>query len=259
MKKIVAVFDGSKFSDSTLQYAIRMGLQHNATITGVFAERMELAYAGGGGRSNRDGCSLFESACQDAGINYNVKRGSDAVTQSILRESRYADMLLLDASETMNPFTEEVPTPFVRDILANAKCPVLLLPRHFNNIRKICWLYDGSPVSIFAFKMFSYILPVFNALSFNVITVQAAYHEQQLPHECMVKELIAMHAPQAHFVSLRGQPEVEIPGYLREHAPEGLVILGAYQRNALSMLFRPSMADVLVREQQWPLFIAHNK
>lgn len=259
MKKIVAVFDGSRFSDSTLQYAIRMGMQHNATITGVFAERMEFAYAGGGGRRNTDGCMQFESACQDAGIHYNVRRGGEAVTQSILRESRYADMLLLDASETMNPFTEEAPTPFVKDILANAKCPVLLLPRHFNNIRKICWLYDGSPVSIFAFKMFSYILPVFNALPLNVVTVQTAHHEQALPFEGMVKELIGMHAPQAHFVALKGQPEMEIPIYLREHAAESLVVLGAYQRNALSMLFRPSMADVLVREHAWPLFIAHNK
>jgi nucleotide-binding universal stress UspA family protein len=259
MKKIVAVFDGSKFSDSTLQYAIRMGLQHNATITGVFSEKMEFAYAGGGGRSNMDGSMQFERACQHAGIHYNVRRGSDAVTQSILKESRYADMLLIDASETMNPFREESPTPFVKDILANAKCPVLLLPRHFTDVRKICWLYDGSPVSIFAFKMFSYILPVFNALPLNVVTVQTPNHTQELPYEGMVKELIDMHAPQAHFVSLKGQPEVEIAHYLREQALESLVILGAYQRNALSMLFRPSMADILVREHQWPLFIAHNK
>jgi len=235
-----------------------MGLQHNATVTGVFAEKMEFAYAGGGGRRTVDGCMQFEAACQDAGIHYNVRRGSDAVTHSILKESRYADMLLLDASETMNPFTEESPTPFVKDILANSKCPVLLLPRHFNDIRKICWLYDGSPVSIFAFKMFSYILPVFNALPLNVVTVQAATYEQQLPYEDMVKELIGMHAPQAHFISLKGQPEIEIAGYLKEH-PDALVVLGAYQRNALSMLFRPSMADILVKEHQWPLFIAHNK
>ncbi|WP_343692135.1 universal stress protein [Chitinophaga sp.] len=276
MKKILAVFDGLKFSDSTLQYAVKLGIQHDALITGVFLEdptytsrgiyqlynEKEYAYDSvkdlvREDRQERDAAvDRFEKACKEASVNYLVHRDRELAIRDLLKESRYADLLLIDVSESMTRYTEDPPTHFVKEILAGARCPVLILPQHFSDIKKVFWLYDGSPVSIYAFKMFSYLLPVLSALPLEVLTVDLP--EVTLYND-MVKELIALHTPQANYHLLKGVPEVEIPRFMRKQEKDSLLILGAYQRGALSMLFKTSMADVLVKEHQWPLFVAHNK
>lgn len=276
MKKILAVFDGLKFSDSTLQYAVKMGIQHNAVITGVFLE--DPTYTSRGiyqlynekeyaldsvkdlvreDRKERNAAvDRFENACKDAGISYLVHRDREMAAKDLVKESRYADLLLMDASESMTRYREESPTHFVREILANAKCPVLVLPKHYTDIKRVFWLFDGTPVSIYAFKMFGYLLPVLNGLPLDVISVDLP---ETAMYNDMVKELVSLHTPQAQYHLLKGQPELEIPLFLRKQQKESMVIMGAYQRNALSMVFKASMADILVREHQWPLFIAHNK
>ncbi|WPQ60459.1 universal stress protein [Chitinophaga sancti] len=279
MKKILAVFDGLKFSDSTLKYAVKMGIQHNAMITGVFLEDMTYSSRGiyqlysekeyaldsvkhlvAEDRHERDAAvDRFENACKDAGIAYMVHRDKQLAVRDLLKESRYADLLLIDASESMTRYTEESPTHFVREILAGTRCPVLLLPRHFTDIRRVYWLHDGSPVSIYAFKMFNYILPVLSELPLDVLSAKMPGEEGIEADKLLIKELVSLHAPHAGFISLTGQPDLEIPLFLRKQDKESLLILGAYQRNALSMLFKASMADLLVKEHQWPLFIAHNK
>lgn len=276
MKKILAVFDGLKFSDSTLQYAVKMGIQHNAMITGVFLEDPtytsrgiyqlydEKEYASDSvkmlvreDRRERDAAvDRFENACKEANVSYLIHRDKELALNDLLKESRYADLLLMNASESMTRYTEDSPTHFVREILAGAKCPVLVLPQHFTDIKKIFWLYDGSAASIHAFKMFCYLLPVLKDLPFEVISVDMP---EATLYNSMVKELVSLHAPQADYHYLKGPADVEIPLFMRKQLKDSLVILGAYQRNALSMIFKASMADILMREHQWPLFIAHNK
>ncbi|WP_440134977.1 universal stress protein [Chitinophaga sancti] len=276
MKKILAVFDGLKFSDSTLQYAVKMGIQHNAVITGVFLE--DPTYTSRGiyqlysekeyaldsvkelvreDRQARDAAvDRFEAACKEAGISYLIHRDKELAIADLIKESRYADLLLMNAGESMTRYTEDSPTHFVREILAGTKCPVLVLPQHFTDIKRVYWLFDGSPVSIHAFKMFSYLLPVLSGLPFDVISADLP---ETVRYNEMVKELVSLHAPQARYHYLKGQAELEIPLFMRKQEKESLIILGAYQRSALSMVFKASMADILVKEHQWPLFIAHNK
>jgi hypothetical protein len=46
---------------------------------------------------------------------------------------------------------------------------------------------------------------------------------------------------------------------LRYHKGNELVVLGAYRRSQISRWFKTSMADILMKELETPLFIAHNK
>ena len=172
MKKIIAIFDGLKFSESTLKYAVNLGIQNDATITGIFLESP--TYTSRGiyqlypdkefslssvrqlalhDKKERDlSADRFEAACQDAGIKYKVHHDKENAINEVIEESKYADLLVIDASETLNRYTETMPTHFIHQVLSGAKCPVLLLPKHFTEIKKISWLYDGSSASIYAFK-----------------------------------------------------------------------------------------------------------
>ncbi|GAA3918226.1 universal stress protein [Chitinophaga oryziterrae] len=279
MKKIIAAFDGLKFSQSTIEYAVQLGLQNEAHIVGVFLEDetyssrsvyqlynekedsyLTLKQLAEQDLNERDqSVAKFESACQQAGLNYTIHRDKGIALSELVHESIFADLLIIDANETLNRYTEAPPTHFISELLTQVQCPVLLVPKHYTTVRKVNLLYDGTPVSIYAIKMFSYLLPVLNDLPTEVITVKSNEADLHLPDNKLMKEFMRRHNDQAAYTVLKGQPEIEIPDHLRKQGTEILIVLGAYQRSFVSRLFRPSMADILVQELQWPLFIAHNK
>ena len=63
----------------------------------------------------------------------------------------------------------------------------------------------------------------------------------------------------AEYILLKGEAENTILTYLQQQTEEALIVLGAYRRNRVSRWFRESMADVLIKNTRFPLFIAHNK
>lgn len=277
MKKIIAAFDGLKFSESTLSYAITIGEQNKSHIVGVFLNDMSY-YSRNPYRvlieadnnfntleeleeedaaTRKKAVERFSAACSEAGLNYSVHKDKDTALLELLHESTYADLVIIDASETFNRYTEDLPSRFIRDFLAGVQCPVLLAPKVYVPIRKSIMLYDGQPSSVYAIKMFSYLLPVWNALPAEVITVKDSDNDLHLPDSRLMKEFMKRHQPNAAYTVIRGDAEEEILSRLRSEDGRAVVVVGAYQRGVVSRFFRCSMADVLIREIKWPLFIAH--
>lgn len=279
MKKIIAAFDGLKLSQSTIDYTIKLGIQHEAHLVGVFLD--DITYSSRGIyqlynekefshqrvqqiaeqdlKDRNESVAKFEAACQKAGLNYSVHRDKNIALSDLVLESTYADLLVIDATETLNRYTEVPPTRFITELLSRVQCPVLLVPKHYTEISEVVLLYDGSPTSVYAIKTFGCLLPVLNTLPTEVVTVKSNEEDLHLPQSKLMKEFMKRHNPDATYTVLKGQPELEIPIHLRKQGGQALVVLGAYQRGSVSRLFRISMADVLVQELQWPLFIAHNK
>jgi hypothetical protein len=67
--------------------------------------------------------------------------------------------MLIDAKETLTHYAEKPPTRFIRDLLTDTQCPVLLTPTRFKPFKKLVLLYDGEPSSVHAIKIFSYLRP----------------------------------------------------------------------------------------------------
>ncbi|HEX6334580.1 MAG TPA: universal stress protein [Flavisolibacter sp.] len=279
MKKFIAAFDGLKFSESTQEYAIYAAKNCNAHLVGVFLEdftrhRYSIAevstYNGADfdehlkdlnhqEQEERDrAVSLFEEACTRNGVTFTIHRDKNIALQELLHESIYSDLLIIDASETLSRYSEKAPTRFIRELLDDVQCPVLLVPPKFKPLQAVTLLYDGEPSSVFAVKMFSY---VFDTLSVEqeVISVKSQEESLHLPDNRLMKEFMKRHFPNAEYIVLKGLVEDEIIRYLQHHKKESLVVLGAYRRGRISRIFRPSMADTLLRHLKVPLFIAHNK
>ncbi|SHN28567.1 universal stress protein [Chitinophaga sp. CF418] len=278
MKKIIAAFDGLKFSDSTLSYAITFGRENKCHIVGVFLNDMTyysrnpyriLIEADNNNYTTLDALEeedaatrnkaveKFSAACSEAGLNYSVHKDKDIALMELLHESTYADLVIIDANETFNRYAEDLPTRFIRDFLAGVQCPVLLAPKFYVPIRKSILLYDGQPSSVYAIKMFSYLLPVLNALPSEVITVKNSDDDLHLPDNRLMKEFMKRHQPDAAYTVLKGDAEEEILLRLRSEDATAVIVAGAYKRGVVSRFFRHSMVDVLMRELRWPLFIAH--
>ena len=282
MQKIIAILDGLRFSESTLHYAILIAQRQNAHLTGVFCNDFtynsfnlyELLKAGtdqavigqleAADEVKREvSAATFEASCQKAGIAYSVHRNTNISLQVALEESIYADLLIIDARETFVHDKISPPTRYIRDLLADVQCPVLIVPGQvwvpsaFNNITNIVLLYDGEPSSVYAIKMYSYLLPFLQTLPTTVLSVNA--EGNHLVNKHLVKDFIEKHFPDAVYKVMEGVPEKEILNYMIHQQKGTVAVLGAYRRSTVSRWFRESMADVLMQELSFPLFIAHNK
>jgi hypothetical protein len=279
MKKISAAIDGLKYSRSTQQYAIHLAKQSHAHLVGVFlddftyhsykiyelvgAEAFAEEKLSEAEEKDKDlrshAVEEFKNACQTAEVECTIHHDRSIAIQELLHESIYADLLLINARETLMHYEEKTPTRFIHDLLGEVQCPVLVVPKDFAPIEKLVLLYDGEPSSVYAIRTFSYLLSTLKYLPTEVIFVNNTKYSIHLPDGKLMKEFMKRHFPKATYTSLKGNPETEIVHQLKNQPAQVLVVLGAYRRGVVSRWFRPSMADILMDELQFPLFIAHNK
>lgn len=280
MKKIIAAFDGLKFSKATLDYTIYLAKHAPAHIVGVFLDDLvyhnysykELVATEAKNidkkfeewneedKEKRDeAVQRFEEACQQAGIQYSVHRDKNVAFHDLLHESIYADLLVISNEETFSSYKNDKPSGFLRDLLADVECPVLVVPKKYQSFDNLVLLYDGEPSSVYAIKMFSYLLPALQHLETWVVTIKSEKESRHVPDNRLMKEFMKRHFPQAEYHVFKGHPEDQIISFLQRRKDHCLVVLGAYQRSRVSRWFRHSMADYLMEYINQPLFIAHNK
>lgn len=277
MKKIIAAIDGLKYSESTAEYAAQLTRETHAHLVGVFNEdknyhsysiydlSLEDALEQNITQAldehdkiiQENAVSQFTQTCGSAQINFSVHHGKNAAMPQLLHESLYADLMVIGKKETFSRFDQDIPTSFVRNLLENAECPVLVVPQQFENIEKIILLYDGGPASVHAIKMFSYLLPTLGKMPVEVLTVKPLQLDLHLPDNRLMKEFMKRHFPKATYKVIQGEPAVEIVKYLKNKHQNELVVLGAFQRSMVSRWLRVDMADHLMAQLKTPLFIAH--
>ena len=279
MKKFIAAFDGLRFSESAMEYAILLAKQSSAHLVGIFLDdylrhsyriydlvskekspeikQQELEEKDS--RTRAAAVTKFENACRKAALQYSLHHDRDTAIHELLHESIYADLLIVNSHETLTAYTEKIPSEFIRDLLSHVQCPVLIVPQKFKPIEKLILLYDGEPASVYAIKMFSYTLASLKQTPTEVVSVKDSNQSRIVPDKRLMKEFMKRHFPHASFTVLKGLPEMAITDYLKKQKGNPLVILGAYRRSTVSRWFRASMADTLMRDLKLPLFIAHNK
>ncbi len=278
MKKFLAVFDGYKMSASTLDYAIQLTKASGAHLVGVFLDDIiyrsysvykvltssekadeEIKVLDAADKKKRDDAvKLFQHSCGKAGINYSIHRDKQIAIKELKQESMFADLVIINEYETFTKYKEKPPTRFIKDLLADVQCPVLIVPNSYKKIDKVVMLYDGRPTSLFAAKMFSYLFSELQDLPVEVFTVKDYYMASlNLPNNKLMREFIKRHFKNASYNVVKGNVEEQVLEHLRKHNENDLVVAGAYQRGEISRFFRTSIADVLMKEIDTPLFIAH--
>jgi nucleotide-binding universal stress UspA family protein len=279
MKKITVAFDDLKFSEETMKYAIALASGSKALLSGVFLDDFlyhsypafdTLESVGFQGLEidqlrdqeeniRQQSITTFDTACKSEQLNYTIHHGKSFALDELLKESIYSDLLIIGACETFSHYKELVPSAFIRHLLAAVRCPVLVVPDKYRTAESIVLLYDGKPSSVFAIKMFNYMMPWMRKLKTEVITVRNPKDAPEFPDDPLIREFIKCNYPDAKYTLLQGDPEEKIPGYLKAYSPNSMVVLGAYERNQVSRWLKTSMADILINELAAPVFIAHEK
>jgi hypothetical protein len=280
MEKIVLVIDSMNANPHSLDFACYLAGLTDSKVTGVFLENLvaneKLVLQEMHGRSyvewavdknSQDykdkmetierNIGLFKDACEKRSVRYSIRRDSGDPAKEIIAESRYADLIVLDAETSCSNRFEGIPTELVKKVLIEAECPVVIAPESFDGIDEIVFTYNGSKSSIYAIKQFSYLFPQLDDKKVKVLEVDnndAGVSKEEIEK---FREWISGHYSSIGFETLKGDAETELFASLFKK--ENLfIVMGAYGRTALSRFFKRSPADLLLKTITQAFFIAHN-
>jgi hypothetical protein len=276
MKKIIAAFDGLKYSESTAAYAAHLASKYNGKVFGVFLEDFtyhsyKIADLIGQDYVEEERASVlnkrdsdvressirnFNATCEEAGIVYSIHRDRNIAIRELLHESKYGDIIVIQNNETLTHYSEETPTNFISTLLESTACPVIIVPPHYRQPDKIVLLYDGEPASLYAIKQFGYLFRD-NNTAVELVCVKNKKEDKVIPEGALLREWVKLHFPQTTYHVLIGEPQQEIINYLKEQVQNPLVVLGAYSRGSISRLMHHSLADTIMQSVDIPMFISH--
>ncbi|HEX4956614.1 MAG TPA: hypothetical protein VFV46_00435 [Lacibacter sp.] len=137
MNKLIAAFDGLKYSTSTRDYALYIAAETKAHLVGVFLDDptytsykiyelisdvdspvQKMKELDETDKTTRAAAVAdFEICCTAKKIPYTVHHDRRIAVTELKHESIYADLLVVQSSETLTHYTEKPPTRFIREIL----------------------------------------------------------------------------------------------------------------------------------------------
>ena len=279
MEKILLALDAQNISTPAIEFACYLARLTNSRLTGIFledvlsderpafqgfhtvAEMQSFAAVAPELTASREAgteqnIKLFKQSCECRGITAHVHRDRGIPVQEIIEESRFADLLVVDAETSFARRKESIPAKFVKDVLADAECPVIIAPYSFHPIDEVVFAYNGSASSVFAIKQFAYLFPEWRQKKATIINVKEK-DEPAIESQYRMKEWLQQHFANTELKVLTGDATDQLFGYLIDKK-DAMVVIGAYGRSMLSRFFKPSHAHLIVKTVNLPIFITHH-
>jgi len=279
MEKILLAVDAINPDTQALDFACYLGALTRSKVTGVFLGNLEdderlvfqdAVYDSGHSSLKSDKGSKdylkkneilkkniagFNDACDRRSARHSVHIAGGDPAKEIIRESRYADILVVDADTSFRKKFEGTPSTFVKDVLSDVECPVIIAPESFEGIEEIVFTYDGSKSSMFAIKQFCYLFPKLDDKKVTLLQVdeENLCSAEEREH---LKEWISSHYSSIGFETLKGDAKTALLSSLLKKK-NVFIVMGAYGRNTLSRFFQGSHADILIKTLNRAIFIAH--
>jgi hypothetical protein len=276
MEKILVLMDPVKPGNHALEFACFLRRQTPSNITCILLDYPEtsrpiyrdlhgfpVAFAGQDLRKNqiaseaRTEAHISALKKEYAGMNvdFKINRNYIQSEEDILRESRFADLLILDAGMMSHKESEGSPTTFVRDILKKSACPVMVAPEDFKELEEIVFCNNNTPDSIFAIKQFSHLFPQLQKIKLTILQV-TENSEKETSGESQLAEWLKSHYHDFRFEMFSGDINHILFDYLFKRN-NIFIVMGAYGRSALSTFLKKSTAGPLIKIITQPVFISH--
>lgn len=276
MEKILFISDAITMSRECLDFSCYLGNLTHSKVTGVFLENQEMEL-----RSREaiqemavsaplpgvpldvqkqlyrdENISLFRNICESNGVNCEIHKNIGMPVAEVLKESRYADLLVIDAATSFSWRPESSPTAFVKEILEKSECPVIIAPSSFDGIDEVIFTYNGSPSSMFAIKQFAHLFPALSQSKVTVLSI-ADNKNQMKGDKDRLEEWLTVHYENATLIVLE---DTNVSSRLMEYLfgkEKVFIVMGAYGRNLLSKAVIPNPAEPIVKISTQPIFISH--
>jgi nucleotide-binding universal stress UspA family protein len=277
MEKILVAMDALHINNQTIEFACYLARLTGSRLTGVFLENLlyepvvrafeavgqsqSCTIAGTVGSSGRSeitdsNIQLFRRLCEARGVVANIHRDRGIPLMEVIRESRFADLVVVDAETSFSREKGPLPGRFVKEVLQESECPVIIAPYTFQSIDELVFAYDGTASSVWAIKQFTYLFPELREKKALIVDVKEK-NDGAIEEQYKMKEWLRDHYSNVEIKVLTGAPSDELFGNLIDRK-NTLVVFGAYGRGWLSRLLKPSHARIIVKTVNLPLFITHH-
>ncbi|QJB30430.1 hypothetical protein HF324_03335 [Chitinophaga oryzae] len=277
MKKMIAAVDALHFSPSQVATFRYFAREQNARLTIIcldnftaelepmttmYPESYAVNYAQITAESRaslewqrNDNIRKLKEVCEDGAICLRIVETNGNPVQEIVKESRFADLLLLSADTSFGSLPDSVPTRFVKETLATAECPVMVLPNSLSAIREIIFSYNGTFSSTYAIRTFTALFPECYSIPVKLLYVEEK-NNPHIPYEDKIISYLSLHYDQVTTEVLKGDPARAFLAYLIRRN-DCIVTYGAYGRSGMSRFFHRSDAENVLRTVDIPVFITH--
>ena len=276
MKKILLAFDGTHFSEGSFEFARGLNEIEPVLLTGVFVPLVDYsslwsyAYASAAAgapviplleddeiESVQKNIERFKELCVRHNIEHRVHRDySNFALPELRKETRYADLLIIGSETFYNIPGIGEPNAYLKDLLQDAECPILIVPEKFNFPDSNVLAFDGSSSSVYAIRQFAYLFPELAGNSTLMVFVDDG--DDSIPDESYITELAGRHFPDLKLLKLDLPSTKYFPSWMNARK-NSLLVCGAYGRSSISQLFRKSFVSEVIHERKLPVFIAHRK
>ena len=273
MEKILFITDGLKLDQNALEFTCYLARFSRSTVTGIFLENVLAnvkpvlekitsgAFQGSEQRafetkkeilaSNRNS---FLEICRRNSVRCNVHNDLGIPVSEVVAESRHADLAVVSPNLSFDSKEDTAPSRFVKIMLEEAECPVIIAPESFKEIEEIVFTYNGSASSVFAIKQFTYLFP--NLEDIRTIILQVNDKPWTEKEKNNFKGWLENHYSAIGFEVLAGDTETALYNWVQQRE-NAIVVMGAYGRSKISQFFRRSTAEMLIRKPSQPIFITH--
>lgn len=197
----------------------------------------------------------FKEGCIARDVCFKIHHDRNVPVNEVLQESRFADVLVMDAETNFKNIYVGSPGEFAKDVMRKAECPVVIAPADFNAITEVIFLYNATASSVFAIKQFTYLFPQLRHTNISVLQVNESGTWEEID-KYHFKEWLNTHYSSVKFIAEKGS----VCSAIFKHTlvkPNAFVVMGAYGRSVLSLLIKHSTADQLIRIMNLPFFITH--
>ncbi len=163
MQKILLIMNAENPKLACIQFAASMASLSKSNLTGVFVQNTIYEDAPAvktlGGtpyveeittdmlqseeeRMNlQQSIQLFKNNCSERGIDFSVHKDKGIAIQEAILESRFADYIIADAGISfVKDKQEAIPSSFLKLLLRESECPVMIAPDELQASVKLCYL-----------------------------------------------------------------------------------------------------------------------
>ncbi|NLU95993.1 universal stress protein [Chitinophaga sp. Ak27] len=278
MKKVIAVIDILHFSEDQIRGFKYFTRQTNSQLTiicldsltaspvsvtaSVFPEPPVIEYSQISVEARvalqwqiNQNIKQLHQLCDKDDITVVLRESVSSPVSEIVNASRFADLLLVSSSTSFAALSDSNPPRFIKDILVEAECPVMVLPDMSLPIKEIIFSYNGTYSSIYAIRQFTLLFPAYGDMPVKVVYV-TENDQATIPSKKDLKAYLDAHYSKVEYVVLNGNPATEFLALLIRR-DDCIVTYGAFGRSAISRFFHPSDADSILRTTNIPVFVTH--
>jgi len=198
----------------------------------------------------------FMSLCEVNNIKYQVNENDEVDKDLLIRESRFADALVISEELFCSDYMSYQPNVYMKEVLHGAECPVMVVPEAFTRPDRIVVGYDGRKESMIALKQFCYLFPQLTELPAEFVYIKNE-DGGDVPDLGLLKEYVVAHFNSSGIAKLHFDSHKYFTAWA-ETKKNILLVAGSYGRSAVSDLFHSSFAEQVIHEHKMPVFIAHH-